>query len=116
MVSVSYKDIDKKLPAGNSFIVINGNIKESTDIKILEPSWIKNESSFTSIPLKFVLAEFERQFNIEVETENINMEQLFTGTIDNTDINIALESISTPSQIRYKLETDKVLFYAGNTP
>ena len=116
LVSVSYKDIDKKLPAGNSFIVINGNIKESTDIKILEPSWIKNESSFTSIPLKFVLAEFERQFNIEVETENINMEQLFTGTFDNTDINLALESISTPSQIRYKLETDKVLFYAGNTP
>ena len=116
LVSVNYQDIDKKLPAGNSFIVINGNIKESTDIKILEPSWIKNESSFTSIPLKFVLAEFERQFNIEVETENINMEQLFTGTFDNTDINLALESISTPSQIRYKLETDKVLFYAGNTP
>ena len=63
-----------------------------------------------------MLAEFERQFDISIEIRNIDTEQLFTGTFNNTDINLALESISTPSQIRYKLGTDKVLFYAGNTP
>ena len=81
-----------------------------------EPSWMTNESSFKSIPLKYVLAEFERQYNMVVKTQNIDVEQLFTGTFSNTDINLALESISTPSQIRYTLGDDNVLFYAENTP
>lgn len=116
LVGVSYNGTSKKLPAGNSFVVFNGEIQQTDAVVALAPSWTQNESTFKSVPLKYVLAEFERQFNIEVETENINAEQLFTGTFNNTDINLALESISTPSQIRYKLEADKVLFYAGNTP
>jgi len=116
LVSVTYNNIEQKLPAGNSFVVINGEIQPTDAVVMTTPSWTRNESTFKSVPLKFVLDEFERQFNIEVETQDINTEQLFTGTFNNTDINIALESISTPSQIRYKLGTDKVLFYAGNTP
>ena len=116
LVSVTYNGTDQKLPAGNSFVVINGEIQQIDAVADLVPSWTQNESTFKSIPLKYVLAELERQFNIEVETQNVNTEQLFTGTFNNTDINLALESISTPSQIRYKLEADKVLFYAGNTP
>ncbi|MEO0573389.1 MAG: FecR family protein [Bacteroidota bacterium] len=116
LVSVMYNGITKKLPAGNSFVVIDGEIEQTEGIVAVAPSWTQNESTFKSIPLKYVLAEFERQFNMEVETQNVNTEQLFTGTFNNTDMNLALESISTPSQIRYKLGTDKVLFYAGNTP
>ncbi len=116
LVSVMYNGTTKKLPAGNSFIVINGEITQTKGIVAPVPSWTQNESSFKSIPLKYVLAEFERQFNMEVNIQNIDTEQLFTGTFNNTDINLALESISTPSQIRYKLGTDNVLFYAGNTP
>ena len=116
LVSVTYNGTERKLPAGNSFVVINGEIQQTDAVVALVPSWTQNESTFKSIPLKYVLAEFERQFDLKVETQNINTEQLFTGTFNNTDINLALESISTPSQIRYKLGTDKVLFYAGNTP
>jgi ferric-dicitrate binding protein FerR (iron transport regulator) len=116
LVSVTYKGKELQLPAGNSFVSINGEIQQTDAIVVSTPSWTQNESTFKSIPLRYVLAELERQFNIEVETQNINTEQLFTGTFNNTDINLALESISTPSQIRYKLEADKVLFYAGNTP
>ncbi len=116
LVSVSYGDMEQKLLAGNSFVVINGEIQQTDAITALNPSWTRNESTFESIPLKYVLAEFERQFDIKVEIQNIDIQQLFTGTFNNTDIDLALESISTPTQIRYKLGTDKVLFYAGNTP
>ncbi|RNC89326.1 MAG: DUF4974 domain-containing protein [Allomuricauda sp.] len=116
LVSVSYNNSEQKLPAGSSFVAINGEIVGSQGITATQPSWITNESSFKSIPLKYVLAEFERQYNKVVKTENIDVEQLFTGTFSNTDINLALESISTPSQIRYKLGDDNVLFYAENTP
>ena len=116
LVGVTYNDKKLKLPAGSSFVVINGEIQETEKISIEVPSWTINESSFKSIPLKYVLAEFERQFDIEVETNGVDTEQLFNGSFDNTDLDLALESISTPSQIRFKLEVDKVLFYAENAP
>lgn len=116
LVSVSYQNTEKKLPAGTSFVAINGKIQSATGITTAQPSWMNNESSFRSIPLKYVLAEFERQYDIAVKTENIDTEQLFTGTFSNTDIKLALESISVPSQIRYKLGKDNVLFYAENAP
>jgi hypothetical protein len=77
---------------------------------------MNNESTFKSIPLNYVLDEFERQYNIEVKTQNVNLEQLFTGSFSNTNINLALQSISTPSQIKFKLEGNNVLFYAENAP
>jgi ferric-dicitrate binding protein FerR (iron transport regulator) len=116
IVSVNYQNTERKLPAGTSFLVVNGKIMNDTALKNGQPSWVNNESSFKSIPLKYVFAEFERQFNIQVKTENVDTNQLFTGTFSNTAIKIALESISTPSKISYKLEEDNVLFYGENTP
>ncbi|MEQ8217334.1 MAG: FecR domain-containing protein [Arenibacter sp.] len=112
LVSVVYNEEEIKLPAGNSLVVINGELQALAIPNAKEPSWIRNESSFKSIPLKFVLDEFQRQFNIEVATENIDANQLFTGSFSNTDKELALQSISTPSQIKFKLEGNKVLFYA----
>ncbi len=115
LVSVSFQGKATQLPAGSSFVAINGFVQKNAT-RVTQPGWIDNESTFKSIPLKYVLAELERQFNITVSTQNVNTEQLFTGTFNNTDIHLALESISIPSQIRYKLVGDKVLFYAGDTP
>ncbi|MDT0540496.1 MULTISPECIES: FecR family protein [Croceitalea] len=116
LVRVTYNGKDKKLPAGSSFVVINNKIQNTQKLQAVEPSWVLNESSFVSIPLEFVFDEFERQFNIKVDLKNVNTNQLFTGSFSNTDLQIALESISTPSQISYKLGEDNVLFYAENTP
>ncbi|WP_422373830.1 FecR family protein [Flagellimonas sp.] len=115
LVSVTHNGKEVKLPAGNSYVVINGKQVTGTP-KGTQPSWMNNESSFESIPLKYVFAELERQFDVQVNTENINTDLLFTGSFNNTDLNMALKSISTPSQTRYKVEGDNVLFYAGNTP
>lgn len=112
LVSVIYNKKEVKLPAGNSLVVINGDIKSFEIPNIKEPSWVRNESNFKSIPLKYVLDEFQRQFNIEVTTQNIDPDQLFTGSFSNTNKDLALQSISTPSQIKYKLKGNKVLFYA----
>ena len=108
--------METKLPAGTSFMVINGEIVESPMPKGDVPAWMNNESSFERIPLKYVLAELERQFNVKVTTQNVNTDINFTGTFNNTDLDMALKSISTPSQIKYRVEGDNVLFYAGNTP
>ena len=116
LVSVLYDQDETQLPAGNSFIVFNGKIMETQEFETLQPSWINDESTFKSIPLKFVLSELERQYDIEVRTEDIDTVQLFTGTFSNTNLNLALESISAPYQIKYSVEGNKVLFYAETTP
>jgi len=113
LVSVLYNGKETKLPAGNSFVAINGEIISSKTLNTSEPSWMHNESSFKSIPLKYVLDEFQRQHNIIVTTDNIDTDQLYTGTFSNTDTNLALQSISMPSQIKFKFEGNKVLFYVN---
>ena len=116
LVSVTFNNIETKLPAGTSFLAINGKIKETEKPDETIPSWMHQESSFKSIPLKYVLDEFQRQHNIKVKTENIDINKLFTGTFSNTNTDLALQSISVPSQIKFKLEGNKVLFYAESTP
>lgn len=114
LVSVVYNKNEIKLPAGASFVVINGAINNAQKPDALVPSWLNSESSFKSVPLKYVFDEFQRQHNIIVSTENIDMNQLYTGSFSNSDAKLALQSISAPSQIKFKLEGAKVLFYAEN--
>nr|WP_299385799.1 FecR domain-containing protein [Allomuricauda sp.] len=116
LVSVMFNGNETKLPAGTSFVVIAGQLLESPKPNSVQPSWINNESSFERIPLEFVLDELERQFDIDVKTQNVDKNLLFTGTFSNTDLNMALKSISTPSRMNYQLEGDNVLFYAEKTP
>ena len=115
-VQVLYADTQKELPAGTSLMIIDGQVISSEVPKNAAPSWIFNESSFNSIPLAYVLDELKRQYDIEVRTENIDLTQLFTGTFSNTNLDLALQSISTPTQLKYTLEGKKVLLYANNTP
>ena len=116
LVSVRFNDMELKLAAGKSFIAVNGEIVKAGVPGESEPSWLNDESSFKSVPLEYVLNEFERQHNISVTTKNIDLEQLFTGSFSNSDSRLALKSISVPSQIKFKFEGDKVLFYDENTP
>jgi ferric-dicitrate binding protein FerR (iron transport regulator) len=116
LVSVTYKGSETKLPAGTSFMVVEGEIVPAEEPKNLNPSWMDNESTFKSIPLKYVLDEFQRQHNVKVKTQNIDLGKLFTGTFSNTNTDLALQSISVPSRIKFKLEGNKVLFYAESAP
>ncbi|MEX0359806.1 MAG: FecR family protein [Allomuricauda sp.] len=116
LVSVTYNNKETQLPAGSSFVVIGSQIMDAPKPITAQPSWVNNESSFERIPLEFVLNELESQFNIKVNTQNVDKNLLFTGTFSNTDLNMALKSISTPSRMNYKLEGDNVLFYAEKTP
>ena len=116
LVSVFFNDRETRLDAGSSFVAFNGSVIESKVSESAQPSWMNDESSFRSIPLKFVLNELERQYDIEISIKDVDTLQLFTGTFSNTNINLALESISAPYQIQYRIEGNKVLFYAEDTP
>lgn len=107
LVRVSFKGKEIKLPAGKTIKVINGKMTEGKT-KDTVPSWAsKNISSFKSVPYGEVIKEFERQYNIVIETNNIDKEQLFTGSFTNSDKELALKSITLPLQLKYNKENSK---------
>ncbi|WP_430906986.1 FecR family protein [Maribacter sp. 2-571] len=116
LVSVSIAGEETRLPAGKTLTIIRGAVSAASVTKNGKPSWIDKESTFQSVPLRFVLDEFERQHNVEVVTKAIDLDKVYTGTFSNDNTELALKSISIPSQIKFKFEGNKVLFYAQNTP
>ena len=62
------------------------------------------------MPLSFVLEEFERQFDIRVTTRGLDLDAKFSGSFSNTNMELAFKSISTPLQINYEVNGNKVLF------
>ena len=72
---------------------------------------MKAETSFEKIPLKQVIAEFERQYKLKVSFKGVDETQLFTGTFTHKDRNIALQSITIPLKLSYRIENNHVTLY-----
>ena len=83
-----------------------GNAITSEKTPYKRPSWIEGESTFTKMPLKYVLSAFEKQYNIKFILDNVDDSVIFTGSFTHSNINIALESVFKTAGIRYK-KTDK---------
>lgn len=97
---------------GNSIKVIDGEVMNLKTFDRKAPGWTFQESDFEAVPLKFVIAELERQFDLSIETQKVDLEQLFTGSFSHTNKEVALKAISVPLQLNYKFESDKkVILY-----
>jgi transmembrane sensor len=111
LVSVTHKNETIKLPAGKTFRLINDNMETVADSNAENPSWMQNESNFDRIPLDQVIAELQRQYDIKIKTEGVDTSKLFTGSFTHKDKKIALEAITIPLKLSYKLEGKTVIFY-----
>jgi ferric-dicitrate binding protein FerR (iron transport regulator) len=111
IVSVKSDTLTRLLHAGDSFKIYQGVLSES-HAQQQEPYWMNNSSSFHAIALKDVLSELERQYNIEITHENINLENLFTGGFTHTNLKEALISITQPMNLSYKMNSsNRVVLY-----
>jgi ferric-dicitrate binding protein FerR (iron transport regulator) len=111
LVSVTFKNKTVKLPKGKTFRVVNESIQEVNDFNAENPSWMQAETSFEKIPLSQVIAEFERQYDLNVSLKEVDASQLFTGTFTHKDKNIALQSITIPLKLSYRITGHQVTLY-----
>ncbi|WP_308990503.1 FecR domain-containing protein [Mariniflexile litorale] len=111
LVSVTFNDETVKLPKGKSFRVVNGAIESVKAFNAENPSWMQAETSFDKIPLSQVIAEFQRQYELKVTLIGVDASQLFTGAFTHKDQNIALQSITIPLKLSYKIEGNQVTLY-----
>ncbi|KAA1246469.1 FecR family protein [Aquimarina sp. RZ0] len=102
-VSVKNKQENKILTAGKGFRAIANKPSELWAFITEKPSWIDNTSSFRSVPIRYVFKELEKQYNISIDTTNIDNNIIYTGTFPNNDINVALKTVFSTLDIQYQL-------------
>ena len=115
LVSVTYKGKEIKLPRGTIFKLVNGVIDATNTFDVNEKSWLQKESNFKSSALRFVLAEIENQFDYTIETKDVDLDVLYSGGFTHTDINIALQSVTIPLQLSYKIDGKKITIFNYGT-
>jgi ferric-dicitrate binding protein FerR (iron transport regulator) len=93
----------------NKVIIENDKITKRYVDKDQSPSWVEGESTFVSMPFIDVIREFERQYDVSIETQNIDVAVLFTGGFKHHDIVIAMQTISSPMQLTYTKEGKKMI-------
>ncbi len=108
-VKVSHKDTDVVLKPGQRFLIVDGKQISNEKEMLKEPSWINNESSFKSLPLREVIQEFERQYNVTIDASNVDTSQVVTCGFTHTDIDMALQSITLPSQLKYQKNQNSII-------
>jgi ferric-dicitrate binding protein FerR (iron transport regulator) len=107
-VKVSSNGIEKILEKGDTYQILDGKFVGSKTVSNA-PSWIENKSLFQAIPLQEVLAEVERQYNIEITYKNINTSRLFTGGFVHDNLENALISITKPMNLTYEMSSSNLV-------
>lgn len=103
-VKVTHNNDIVILKPGNSFLKIDGKLIAREKETSLHPSWINNESYFKSMPFEYVVREFERQYNVSINPQNVDVKQLFTGSFSHNNIELALKSITLPLDVKYNFK------------
>ncbi|ANW95769.1 anti-sigma factor [Wenyingzhuangia fucanilytica] len=114
-VSVTYQDKKTILSPGKSFRVIDGKVIDTKDFNAENPSWLAKETTFDHVPLWQVINELEIQYNIKIEAKNVDVTKIFSGSFTHTNQNIALQSVTIPLKLSYKIQGNKVEFYNYET-
>lgn len=110
-VKVTHGSDKTVLKPGKTFRVINGKISTVKDFKAENPSWLAKESTFDDVPLWQVINELEIQYDIVVDAKDIDTSVMFSGSFTHNNINIALQSVTIPLKLSYKINGKKVEFY-----
>ena len=100
-VRVNSNSLDYILLPTNSFRKINGSSSESSTTQLLQPTWIDGESTFKSVPIKYVITALEDQYNIKIDSELIDDSTIFSGSFPHKNLNIALITVFDALKIRY---------------
>lgn len=108
LVQVKTKDTTVLVAAGNSVRFENGNFRPNL-LSNTQPSWSEGISTFKSVTLKEVLDELERQYDIELNRNNLPESKLFTGSFPHNNIEQALQSIATPLKLTYSIRSEKAV-------
>jgi len=103
LVQVSYSGNTQQLTARQGIRLIKGKRSVHKPEGENLPPWLTGESVFRSIPYIYVVQELERQYDVEVTLRDINEEEMFTGSFEHSDLEVALRTITQPLGTSFKI-------------
>jgi len=108
-VAVLHNDKKYVLTPTKAFRKINGNAIEDLEYTEKTPTWVLGESSYKSVPLKYVIADFEKQYNIKINSDKIDNLVIYTGSFDHKNIDLALKTVFATLDVIYKKSSSKLI-------
>jgi ferric-dicitrate binding protein FerR (iron transport regulator) len=65
------------------------------------PDWTKGESTFVSVPLEFVIKSIEKQYNLTVISNQVDITRVYTGSFTHNNLDVALATVFKTMNIKY---------------
>lgn len=103
-VAVDFNEKEYILTPGKRFKFIDDKVTVDENLKGKFPLWTIAESNFDNIPLKEVVDEIERQYEVYFEIDNVDMTQEFTGSFTHKNLDLALKSVMKPLGIDFTID------------
>jgi ferric-dicitrate binding protein FerR (iron transport regulator) len=88
-------------------------ISENGDTELVESitiaPWRNGRSTFHRTPFNLVLIEFQKQYEIDIETSLVDLRPTFTGSFVHRDMEKAAEMIFLPMNISYQFSGNRLI-------
>lgn len=106
-VAVSQGDSKTQLDPGESYRFLNGVVTEF-NTTLNEPAWLGAKSSFQDVPVALVVAELQRQYNININASEQILNRRFSGVFTHDNLQQALSQIAVPLQLNFEINDKDV--------
>ena len=87
----------------------SGVMKKWTDPSSNSNSWTEGITKLRNTPFREVMKELERQFDITIETVNIDLNEKISCNFQHENLDLALKTATSPLNIRYQLVNPKLV-------
>ncbi len=99
---------DEIVTKGEAVRLIN-NAFETFNINGNSPSWLQDESSFDNAPLVMVIKALENQYNLQINSQNIDESQRFTGSFTHSYQETALRTVFESMNITFIFKNENTI-------
>jgi len=103
VLSTDGKKIDELNPT-DAIRITNNQTSDKWQTQAAEKaSWVDGISKFKKVPLANVLGELERQFDIEIQTNGVNVKEIISCNFQHKNLETALKTSLDPLNIKYTI-------------
>ena len=107
-VWVKSSNIDAVLTPGKA-VAQYDDLVQHWELQNLKPDWLSGESSYQNTALKYVLNDFENQYNIHFDATGIDENVKFTGSFPHDNLQKALAAVFKTLGIKYRIKNHQVI-------
>lgn len=99
------------LTPGAKVIIKNGLMQKVPFQVDMTKSWMEGYFIFNGQPLTHVLQEIERQFDVQINSQNINGDLSYNGFFTKENLTQALQAVCWPLRLKFAIEGREVTIY-----